>query len=73
MSPEKAPPEYMAVIVAKNRKTNEAVRYTIVKDWHRKILAWRDLQPPARYDAGMSAEGLFSVEPTQWPAEIDAR
>jgi formylmethanofuran dehydrogenase subunit E len=73
MSPEKAPPEYMAVIIAKNRKTGEAVRYTIGKEWHPKILAWRDLQPPARYDAGMSAEGLFAVEPTQWPAGIDAR
>lgn len=41
MSPEKAPPEYMAVIIAKNRKTGEAVRYTIAKEWHPKILAWR--------------------------------
>jgi formylmethanofuran dehydrogenase subunit E len=73
MSPEKAPPEYMAVIIAKNRKTGEAVRYAIAKEWHPKILAWRELQPPARYDAGMNAEGLFSVEPTQWPAGIDAR
>jgi formylmethanofuran dehydrogenase subunit E len=74
MSPEKAPPEYMAVIIAKNRKTGEAVRYTIAKDWHPKILAWRtDLDPSGRYDAGMSVEGLFSVEPTQWPAGIDAR
>jgi formylmethanofuran dehydrogenase subunit E len=73
MSPEKAPPEYMAVIIARNRKTGEAIRYTISKEWHPKILAWRELPPPARYDAGMNAEGLFAVEPAQWPAGIDAR
>ncbi len=73
MSPEKAPPEFMAVIVIRNRKTNEAVRYTIAREWHPKILAWRELQPPGRYDAGMAAEGLFAVEPTQWPTGIDAR
>jgi hypothetical protein len=66
MSPEKAPPETMAVIVIKNRKTNEAVRYSIAKEWLPKILAWRtDLDPSGRYDAGMNAEGLFVVEPAQ--------
>jgi formylmethanofuran dehydrogenase subunit E len=74
MAPEKAPPETMAVIIVKNRKTNEAVRYTIAKEWHPKILAWRtDLDPSGRYDAGMNAEGLFTVEPAQWPSGIDAR
>lgn len=73
MSPEKAPPEFMAVIVIRNRKTNEAVRYTIAREWHPKILAWRELPPPGRYDAGMSAEGLFTVEPAQRPSGIDAR
>jgi hypothetical protein len=52
----------MAVIEIRNRKTNEAVRYTIAKEWHAKILEWRALDPPGRYDAGMSAEGLFQVE-----------
>jgi hypothetical protein len=61
-SPEKPSDEFMAVIVIRNRKTNEAVRYTIAKEWHPKILAWRQLEPPARYDAAMSAEGLFQVE-----------
>jgi formylmethanofuran dehydrogenase subunit E len=74
MAPEKAPPEYMAVIIIKNRKTNEAVRYTIAKEWHPKILAWRtELDPSGRYDAGMNAERLFAVEPAQWPSEIVAR
>lgn len=64
-SPEKPPEEFMAVIVIRNRKTNEAARYTIAKDWHSKILAWRALDPSSRYDAGMSAEGLFEVEPAK--------
>lgn len=66
IAPEKAPDEYMAVIVIRNRKTNEAVRYTIAKEWHSKILAWRtNLDPSGRYDAGMTAESLFHVEPIQ--------
>jgi formylmethanofuran dehydrogenase subunit E len=73
MSQEKAAPEYMAVIIIKNRKTNDAVRYTVAKEWHSKILACRELSPPARFDAGMSAEGLFVVESAQWPVGIDAR
>lgn len=73
MSPEKAPPDYMAVIIAKNRKTGEAVRYTIAKEWHPKILAWREMSPVERYEVGMTAEGLFSVEAAQWPVGIDAR
>ncbi|MCC7345811.1 MAG: formylmethanofuran dehydrogenase subunit E family protein [Variibacter sp.] len=74
MSPERAPPEFMAVIVIRNRKTNEAVRYTIAKEWHPKIVAWRtNLDPMGRYHAGMTAEGLFQVAPTQWPSGIDAR
>jgi formylmethanofuran dehydrogenase subunit E len=73
MSAEKAPPETMAVIIVRNRKTNEAVRYTIAREWHPTILAWRDLDPSGRYDAGMNAEGLFAVEPAQWPGGIDAR
>jgi hypothetical protein len=29
------------------------------------ILAWRQLEPSARHDAGMNAEGLFQVEPVK--------
>jgi formylmethanofuran dehydrogenase subunit E len=64
-SPDKPPDEFMAVIEIKNRKTNEAVRYSIAKEWHAKILSWRALDPSGRYDAGMSAEGLFQVEPVK--------
>jgi formylmethanofuran dehydrogenase subunit E len=41
IAPEKATDEYMAVIVIRDRKTNEALRYTIGKEWHPRILAWR--------------------------------
>jgi formylmethanofuran dehydrogenase subunit E len=61
-SPDKPREEFMAVIEIRNRKTNEAVRYSIAKEWHAKILSWRALDPSGRYDAGMSAEGLFQVE-----------
>lgn len=66
ISPEKAPEPYLTVIVIRNRKTNEAVRYTIAKEWHPKILAWRtELDSSGRYDAGMTTEGLVQVEPAQ--------
>jgi hypothetical protein len=64
-STETPPEEFMAAIVIRNRKTNDAVRYTIAKDWHARILAWRQLDPSARYDAAMSAEGLFEVDPVK--------
>ena len=64
-STETPPEEFMAVIVIRNRKTNDAVRYTIAKDWHARILAWRQLDPSARYDAAMSVEGLFEVDPVK--------
>jgi formylmethanofuran dehydrogenase subunit E len=64
-SPEKPPEQFMAVIVIRNRKIDEAVRYSIAKEWHPKILAWRQLDPSGRYDAAMGAEGLFQVEPVK--------
>jgi formylmethanofuran dehydrogenase subunit E len=62
ISPEKAPDGMMAVIVIKNRKTGEGLRYTISDEWLPKILAWIKSDPSARYDAAMGAEGLFQVE-----------
>lgn len=63
ISPEKAPDGMMAVIVIANKKTGEALSYSITDEWLPKILAWLKSDPPARYDAAMSAEGLFRVEP----------
>ncbi len=62
ISPEKAPDGLMAVIVITNRKTGEGLRYTISDEWLPKILSWIKSDPPARYDAAMSADGLFQVE-----------
>ena len=62
ISPERAPDGFMAVIVIKNRKTGEGLRYTISDEWLPKILSWIKSDPSARYDAAMSAEGLFEVE-----------
>jgi formylmethanofuran dehydrogenase subunit E len=59
---EKAPDGLMAVIVIKDRKTGEGLRYTISDEWLPKILAWLKSDPSARYDLAMSAEGLFQVE-----------
>jgi formylmethanofuran dehydrogenase subunit E len=63
ISPDKAPDGMMAVIVIANKKTGEALRYSISDEWLPKILAWLKSDHPARYDAAMSAEGLFQVEP----------
>jgi formylmethanofuran dehydrogenase subunit E len=62
ISPEKAPEGLMAVIVIKNRKTGEALRYSITDEWLPKMLGWLKSDPSARYDSAMGAEGLFQVE-----------
>jgi formylmethanofuran dehydrogenase subunit E len=62
ISSDKAPDGMMAVIVIKNRKTGEGLRYSIADEWLPKILGWIKSDPSARYDAAMSAEGLFQVE-----------
>jgi formylmethanofuran dehydrogenase subunit E len=63
ISPDKAPEGTMAVILIKNRKTGEGLRYTISDEWLPKILDWIKSNPSAQYDSAMSAEGLFQVEP----------
>jgi hypothetical protein len=62
ISPEKAPEGMTAVIVIKNRKTGEGLRYTVTDEWLPKILGWLKADPSERYDAMMNAEGLFQVE-----------
>jgi formylmethanofuran dehydrogenase subunit E len=63
ISPEKAPPGIMAVVIIRNRKTGEGLKYTISDEWLPKILSWNKSEPPARFDAAMAAEGLFKSEP----------
>lgn len=63
ISPDRAPEGAMAVIVIKNRKSGEGLRYTVTDEWLPRILSWMKTDPPARYDSAMGAEGLFQVEP----------
>ena len=63
MASEKAPQGMMASIVIRNRKTGEALRYSISDDWLPTILGWNKLDPAGRFDAAMAAEHLFQSEP----------
>jgi formylmethanofuran dehydrogenase subunit E len=63
ISPDKAPTGIMSMIIIRNRKTGEGVKYTISDDWLPIILGWNKSDPPARFDAAMNAEGLFKSEP----------
>lgn len=63
MAPEKAPAGMMAAIVIRNRKSGEAVRYSISDGWLPTILGWNKLDPAGRFDAAMTAEHLFQSEP----------
>ncbi len=63
---EKAPDGALAVAVIRNKKTGEAVRYTVALSWMAKIVEWnKSLDPTGRYDAAMKAEGLFEVMPVK--------
>jgi len=59
---DKAPDGTMGVAVIKHRKTGATVKYVIPASWLPKILDWNKLEPMARYDAAMKADGLFVVE-----------
>ena len=45
ISPERAPDGFMAVIVIKNRKTGDGLRYAISDEWLPKILSWIKSDP----------------------------
>ena len=62
ISHEKAPPGAMSVIIIQNRKTGEGLKYTISDEWLPVILGWNKLDPVARFDAAMVADGLFKME-----------
>jgi formylmethanofuran dehydrogenase subunit E len=63
MASEKAPTGMMAMIVIRNRKTGEGLRYSISDDWLPTILGWNKLDLAARFDAAMAAKQLFQSEP----------
>ena len=51
IAPEKAPAGMLAVIVVRNRKTGEGLRYTVVDDWLPKVIEWnKTLDPAERFD-----------------------
>ncbi len=51
-----------AVVVVRDRKSGAGVRYTIADEWMAKIVDWnKRLDPAGRYQAAMSAPGLFEV------------
>ena len=62
ISLERAPRGAYAVILIRNRKSGEGVRYTVSDEWAPWILEWdRNLDPAGRYAAVMKADGLFEV------------
>jgi len=58
---EKAPAGLMAVIVIRDRKTGQGLRYAIADEWLPKMLAWNKDEPLKRYDDAMQAAGLYAV------------
>jgi formylmethanofuran dehydrogenase subunit E len=64
---EKAPASFMAVIIIRNRKTGEGLRYTIADERLPQMLAWNKLPPLERYNDAMQATGMFTVEPYAGP------
>src|SRR5436190_10028866 len=50
---EKAPDGITADIVIRNRKTGEALRYSVTDEWLPKILGWIKNDPSTRYHAAV--------------------
>ena len=63
ISTDKAPSGIMSMIIIRNRKTGEGLKYTISDDWLPITLGWNKSDPPARFEAAMAAEGLFKSKP----------
>lgn len=62
VAPNPAPDGALAVVLVRDKRTGDALRYTVADEWLPKILGWLKADPSARYDAAMTAEGLFRVE-----------
>lgn len=61
---DKADTGLLAAIVVRERKGGAGVRYTVKDVWLPKVLEWlRSLDPMGRYQAVMSADGLFDASP----------
>ena len=61
---DKAPAGALAVVVVRDHNSGVGVRYSIADEWLPKIIGWnKALDPAGRYQAAMSAAGLFEVRP----------
>lgn len=60
---DNAPAGLMAVVIVRDRKIGEALRYAIAEAWLPGMAGWNELPPLERYDEAMHAAGLFDVEP----------
>jgi formylmethanofuran dehydrogenase subunit E len=61
---EKASAGAMAVVVVRSKQSGASVKYTISDTWVPKLIDMnKTLDPRGRYDAVMSADGLFDVAP----------
>lgn len=61
---EKAPAGLLAVVVVRDKKSGAGLRYAVKDEWLAKIVDWnKTLDPAGRYQAAMSAPGLFEVAP----------
>ena len=59
---DKAPSGTMAVVVVRSKQSGAAVRYTIADNWVPRLIEMnKAFDPRGRYDAVMSADGLFDV------------
>jgi formylmethanofuran dehydrogenase subunit E len=49
IAPEKAPAGLLAVVIVRNRKTGEGLRYTVADNWLPKVMEWnkRSIPPDA--------------------------
>lgn len=64
IAPEKAPPGTLAVVVVRSKATGEGVRYVVPGAALPRLGDWnRSLDERGRYDAVMSADGLFALGP----------
>jgi formylmethanofuran dehydrogenase subunit E len=61
---EKAPAGLLAVVVVRDKNGGTGLRYAVKDEWLAKIVDWnKTLDPAGRYQAAMSAPGLFEVTP----------
>lgn len=62
IAPSYAAEGTFALIVFEHRKSGSIIRYRVADSWWPKITEWNQyLDPSARYDAVMNAEGLFQA------------